>query len=517
MMALFSISVYSQRISELPPASTVDSSNLFVIVQNGVTKKITYEDLVSALAADSNLIVAFVPESYWTLDGSSLYPVDTTNFVGIGTTTPGAQLEVVGTADIVGYFHTSFQNPGDYLFTIDPGEITTPYLYSGLDSNNFTGVVVCDSTLVANETINIPKTTATVGQIKQNGYVIFHTYNNQTEGYNEPNIFLGKMAGNTSMTGRLNIGVGYQALLSNTSGKYNTVIGHGSLVSNTTGDYNVLMGSSIAQSYTDNDNNVMIGMSAGALGSYDNCVGIGYESLYRCGNNNTAIGYQSGFGINTGIGNTMIGYQAGYNETGSNKLYIENSNADSANALIFGNFSTNALRFNADITYGDSFWDDLTTSAAQAKIGANSKPPYNYDSLTLVWEATDTTTNYLVFNYQLPHRWKAGTNVSPHVHYTQKSASDTCEWFIILYKWTDLGENQASSWTRLHSTNQTYFAYSSGAMHQLADFPDIAGSGHTESSILDIKLYCWADAALSMKQFDIHFEIDKPGSDNEIP
>lgn len=194
-----------------------------------------------------------------------------------------------------------------------------------------------------------------------------------------------------------------------------------------------------------------------------------------------------------------------------------NINADTVH--IDGDLDLNGdLTVIGDLTYSDTYWDDLTTSAAQAKVNpATSKPTYNTDSLTLVFDAADSTTNFLVFNFQMSHRFKAGTDISPHVHYAQKSAVDTCEWFIILYKWTDLGEKQPASWTRIHTSNQTIYTYSDGALHQLADFPDISGSGHTESSILDIKLFCWADAALSLKQFDIHFQIDKPGSDNEIP
>jgi hypothetical protein len=56
------------------------------------------------------------------------------------------------------------------------------------------------------------------------------------------------------------------------------------------------------------------------------------------GTANTVLGYQSGFNLSTGAGNVFLGYQAGYNETGSNKLYIANSNTSSP--LIYGDFST---------------------------------------------------------------------------------------------------------------------------------------------------------------------------------
>ena len=44
----------------------------------------------------------------------------------------------------------------------------------------------------------------------------------------------------------------------------------------------------------------------------------------------------------------FLGYNSGRNETGSNKLYIENSN--SSTPLIGGDFSTNKLGVNTDIT-----------------------------------------------------------------------------------------------------------------------------------------------------------------------
>jgi trimeric autotransporter adhesin len=49
----------------------------------------------------------------------------------------------------------------------------------------------------------------------------------------------------------------------------------------------------------------------------------------------------------TGSGNIAIGKSAGYNETGSNKLYIENSN--SATPLIYGEFDTNLARINGKL------------------------------------------------------------------------------------------------------------------------------------------------------------------------
>jgi hypothetical protein len=83
--------------------------------------------------------------------------------------------------------------------------------------------------------------------------------------------------------------MGFKALYKSTTSNYNSATGTYALYSNTTGGYN------------------------------------------------SAIGYGAGYKNQTGSGNVFLGYKAGYNETGSNKLYIANSDA---NPLIYGNFST---------------------------------------------------------------------------------------------------------------------------------------------------------------------------------
>ena len=58
------------------------------------------------------------------------------------------------------------------------------------------------------------------------------------------------------------------------------------------------------------------------------------------GSNNTVTGYKALYANITGSGNVAIGYQAGYSETGSNKLYISNSQS---NNLLYGDFSSGQL------------------------------------------------------------------------------------------------------------------------------------------------------------------------------
>ncbi len=76
-------------------------------------------------------------------------------------------------------------------------------------------------------------------------------------------------------------------------------------------------------------------------------------SQYLDGNNNVAIGLGAGYSNVSGSNNIFLGVQAGYNETGRNKLYIENSN--SATPLIYGEFDNDLLRINGTLDINNAF------------------------------------------------------------------------------------------------------------------------------------------------------------------
>ena len=152
-------------------------------------------------------------------------------------------------------------------------------------------------------------------------------------------LFLGVNAGqNDDSTDNRNVGIGLDALKSNTSGIENTSNGYSALISNTTGNQNTANG---YQALLFN----VIGNNNTAFGSY---------ALNKTiGSNNTAIGRNAGFNNSTGDTNIFIGYQSGFNETGSNTLYIENTNANADNALIYGEFGNNILRTNSEFQIGN--------------------------------------------------------------------------------------------------------------------------------------------------------------------
>jgi len=107
----------------------------------------------------------------------------------------------------------------------------------------------------------------------------------------------------------------------NAGGTNNTFAGYQAGYSNTTADYNVNFGTSTA--YTN-----------------------------QSGSQNVAFGYEAGYLGTSGSSNIKIGYQAGYGETGSNKLYLDNSS--NTNSLFYvSNFTADDLVFNGGLTVNE--------------------------------------------------------------------------------------------------------------------------------------------------------------------
>jgi hypothetical protein len=225
-----------------------------------------------------------------------------TGNVGIGTTTPGQQLEITGN------------------FKLPNSTASTGIIYSG--SNRF-----------------------------------IHNFGGVT------NFFAGVDAGNLTMTGTDNSGIGYQTLDALTSGSDNTAFGTQSLSGLTTGVRNVTVGYRAGQSLNTSNNvavgwgalnsstvagssNIAMGWSAmsngtNAVGSRN--IGIGENALDAVtGSNNIGLGPYAGLNLTSGGNNIFLGYNAGDNMTsGSNNILlgydIDAPSATSSNQLSIGN------------------------------------------------------------------------------------------------------------------------------------------------------------------------------------
>ena len=143
------------------------------------------------------------------------------------------------------------------------------------------------------------------------------------------NSFLG-FAGNSTMTGTENIGVGFQTLGVNTIGNESTGVGFRALFAQTTGDFNTAVGGGALDSVIGGSDNTAVGTAAGR-----NTTGSG----------NTAVGFEALFGNSSGSFNTALGYLAQPGATNlTNATAIgANSVVSESNALVLGGTGANAV------------------------------------------------------------------------------------------------------------------------------------------------------------------------------
>jgi hypothetical protein len=291
--------------------------------------------------------------------GTGLYSsqlFDTGTWVGIGTTTPGAQLEINWQLKITG------GAPGLNKVLISdatglaiwwvvpipcvPGWVwvnNTCYGTNALIANTAgTQNTAYGHTSLAANTIGSQNTAAGYQALQSN------TWGNQNTAY-------GNVSLSANTTGSQNTAAGYQSLQSNTIGTQNTAYGHTSLAANTTGNQNTAAGyqslqSNIGGSY--NSAYWQTSLAANTTGNQNTAAG--YQSLQSnvSGNYNTAIWFQAGSSITSWSSNIAIGNNAQVLfSTGSNQLSIGN--------WIYGN--------NGNIGIG------TTTPGAQLEINGQIK------------------------------------------------------------------------------------------------------------------------------------------------
>jgi trimeric autotransporter adhesin len=271
-------------------------------------------------------------------------------------------------------------------------------------SASFTG------SLGFNGNLNMANSTATTGNLLKGGALFLHNFGAGS------NAFLGLNAGNLTMTGNNNTGIGSyalhavtvgccntatgnNALLQNTTGGGNTASGDGALYSNTTGSGNTATGRWALISNNTGINNTATGTTALQdncsspcqpvtglqLGSYNTATGVGALYSNKDGSDNTATGVNAlhnncaspcyyGEGIGGGY-NTATGTNALYNNTtgldntasGTYALYGNTTGAENSAAGYGALYSNTTGNYNT--AEGLYAMYSNTTGAANTAIG----------------------------------------------------------------------------------------------------------------------------------------------------
>jgi len=267
------------------------------------------------------------------LNASSLYVNNSVGKVGIGTSTPGAKLDISGGESMF----EALRLTNTYDTALDRGTKITFYIPDGTASTRLGGeIVVANDDTAADSymAFNVDKDAAISEKMRitDDGYVGIGTtsptqkldvagninINSSTGAYMYDGSVALKLAKGTD-TYYANTFVGVNA--GNSSATRQTAVGYNAGEENT-GSFQTAIG------FYAGRENTGIGQSV-----------IGYFAGYQnTGSYQTALGYQAGYN-NTGDNVVAIGYQAGKDNTVANQFIVQQANVNAV-PLIQGDFSS---------------------------------------------------------------------------------------------------------------------------------------------------------------------------------
>ncbi len=163
---------------------------------------------------------------------------------------------------------------------------------------------------------------------------------------------------------------------------------------------------------------------------------------------------------------------------------------------------------------GPNNWNGVSNNPTLTKLfddGSGSQGVYGF---------VFTNGDEAIITIQMPHKWKEGTTIYPHIHFMCTSDVDPTDKFGIEfeYTWADINEDFTANSTL--STIDVETGVDTDNMHRIANVTvaGISGSGHTISSVLLCRIKRvaatgddYADG-IAILDFDVHYEIDTIGS-----
>jgi hypothetical protein len=214
---------------------------------------------------------------------------------------------------------------------------------------------------------------------------------------NNFNVFIGRDAGLSNITGSSNVAIGYQSLrLSTTSNNIGIGFRAGRRI--TSGDSNTIIGSEAGDILSTGSRNTALGWNAGFSSNGSQWVSVGYAAARAntSGNSYVAIGYNAGVAQQTGSSWVAIGHQAADSNNGSNSNFIS-IGKDSARFYSGGAIA--ATSFSDGVYIGTNVKVASASATNEIVIGHQAE---GVGSNTVVLGNTSITDTYLRGNVRTP-------------------------------------------------------------------------------------------------------------------
>jgi hypothetical protein len=242
----------------------------------------------------------------------------------------------------------------------------------------------------------------------------------------------------------------------------------------------------------------------------------------------TTTGTTINDGFNIGIDGTGKAWIAqlenlnlGFKTNNVEVFTITNAGVFNIGNITGGNYSTfeadGTLRFNGAATV----FDDIQPSSVTIGSGATAPAFTTYNGALAAYEFVGTggTVHQLNMGFQLPHSYKEGSDIVPHIHlFIPDNVTGGTIKFYMEYTWTNLEQTGAVSPTTISGT-LTRTASEGINNNSVLSFGTVSGAGMTISSMFMCRIYRdpgdVADtfgASVWLKSSDIHVEKDTIGS-----
>ena len=185
----------------------------------------------------------------------------------------------------------------------------------------------------------------------------------------------------------------------------------------------------------------------------------------------------------------------------------------------YAGFETDGtLTFNGSATV----FDDLRVPISSAKLLGNSDPDWEtFVGGTYALAFADNVDQEVFFSCQIPHGWKLGSNLNPHIHWSPDGTDTGSVTWKLEYAISDISGTFTSSTTM----SATDAGDGVDRKHQYVDLGDIDMSAYTETNDVSIMLInrLWRDVDdgddfsgdAFLLEIDFHYEIDTIGSRSE--
>jgi len=173
-------------------------------------------------------------------------------------------------------------------------------------------------------------------------------------------------------------------------------------------------------------------------------------------------------------------------------------------------------------------WNDLRVTLDKGNSSASFSYAIGSSGPQIYW-FVDNTLDAMSFTVQLPHDWKQGTTIYPHIHWMPiNNNTGTVQWFLE-YTWQNYVSAAPVAFPAITTVNNTQLVASNSQSKHLitaltADNAGIDGTGKNISSILICRIYRNAVSGNTTDTYggnagalfvDFHYEVDGLGSHSE--